>query len=90
MRAGGRRPGTSASDTGSRGRARRHRLRDQNLVAALAYGGGLDANLSRHLTVGADVRWLHLFDDEAGVDRFITPAGTLSAVRVGSRLSWRF
>jgi opacity protein-like surface antigen len=61
-----------------------------NLTAALAYGGGVDARVSRRLAVGADVRWLQMLDDEPGDDPFITPAGTLSTIRVGARVRWRF
>jgi hypothetical protein len=61
-----------------------------NLTAAIAYGGGVDVALSRRLAVGADARWLSLFDDEAGVETFITPDGALTTVRIGSRVTWRF
>ncbi len=61
-----------------------------NLTAAIAYGGGVDVAVSRRLSIGADARWLYLFDDEAGAERFITPDGTLTTVRIGSRVSWRF
>ncbi len=61
-----------------------------SLVPALAYGGGVAVRISSRLAVGADVRCLHLLDDSAELDRFITPSGTLTTVRVGSRVSWRF
>jgi hypothetical protein len=46
--------------------------------------------VSRRLAVGADVRSLHLLDEAANPGRFITPAGALSTLRVGSRVSWQF
>lgn len=61
-----------------------------SLTVALSYGGSVTTQISRRLAVGADVRSLHLFDERAKVDRFITPSGTLSTVRVGSRVSWQF
>jgi hypothetical protein len=60
------------------------------LTAAFSFGGGAAVNLTRRFALGVDVRSLHLRDEEAGVDRFITPAGMLSAVRVAGRASWRF
>lgn len=60
------------------------------LTAAIAYGGGVDVAVSPRLAIGADARRLSLFDDEAHVERFITPDGALTTVRVGSRVTWRF
>jgi len=61
-----------------------------SLTVALSYGGGVTMQISRRLGVGADVRLLHLLDEQADADRFITPSGTLSTVRAGSRVSWQF
>lgn len=61
-----------------------------NLTPALSFGGGAKVRISRRIAVGADVRSLHLRDDRPTPERFITPAGTLSTLRVGSRVSWRF
>jgi hypothetical protein len=61
-----------------------------SLVAAVSYGGGVAARAARRLEVGADGRWLHLFDDPPSPDRLITPAGNLTTIRIGSRVSWRF
>jgi hypothetical protein len=65
-------------------------LTRSSLVVATSFGGGATFQISRRLAVGADVRSLQLFDDEATADRFITPSGVLSTLRVGSRVSWRF
>jgi opacity protein-like surface antigen len=59
-------------------------------LAAFSFGGGVTVQISGRLAIGADVRSLHLFDDEATADRFIMPSGTLSTLRFGSRLSWLF
>jgi hypothetical protein len=61
-----------------------------NVTLAWSGGGGVTVDLARRLALGVDVRSLHLLDEDATPDRFITPAGRLSAVRVGSRISWRF
>ena len=61
-----------------------------NLVVALSFGGGAIVQISPRLALGADVRSLHLLDEEAAPDRFIVPSGTLSTLRVGSRISWQF
>lgn len=61
-----------------------------NLTLAFSFGGGATVHISRRLAVGADVRSLHLRDEEAKADRFIMPSGTLSTLRVGSRVSWQF
>lgn len=61
-----------------------------NPVAAFSFGGGVTVQISRRLAMGADVRSLHLFDEEAKLDRFIMPSGALSTLRVGSRICWRF
>jgi opacity protein-like surface antigen len=61
-----------------------------NTTVAFSFGGGSAVRISPRFAIGADVRSLHLGDEEAGPDRFITPSGTLSTLRVGSRISWRF
>jgi hypothetical protein len=61
-----------------------------SLTAAFSFGGGATARIAPRLSFGVDVRSLHLRDDDARPERFITPAGTLSTLRVGSRVSWRF
>lgn len=65
-------------------------LTRSSLTLAISFGGGAAVRLSRRLEVGVDVRSLHLLDDPAPVERFIVPSGTLSTLRVGSRVSWRF
>jgi opacity protein-like surface antigen len=57
---------------------------------ALSVGGGLEVQISDRLAFGVDVRARHLFDEEAPLDRFIMPAGTLRTLRAGSHVSWRF
>jgi hypothetical protein len=59
-------------------------------VLAFSAGGGAGFRLSRRLALSADVRSLHLFDEAAVAERFITPSGTLSTLRVGARVSWLF
>jgi hypothetical protein len=59
-------------------------------VVAVSFGGGVSARVSRQLAIGADLRVLHLFDDESTAERFIQPSGTLRTVRLGSRVSWEF
>lgn len=49
-----------------------------SLTVAVSYGGGVMVQISSRLAVGADVRSLHVFDEPAAADRFITPAGTLA------------
>jgi hypothetical protein len=61
-----------------------------SLTVALSFGGGATVQVSRRLAIGADVRSLHLLDEAANLDRFITPSGALSTLRVGSRVSWQF
>jgi hypothetical protein len=61
-----------------------------NVVAAFAFGGGVALRLTRRLDIGGDVRSLHLLDEDPIPARFITPAGWLSTLRVGSRVSFRF
>jgi hypothetical protein len=65
-------------------------LTRSSLTIAVSFGGGATVQLARRLGVGIDVRSLHLRDDPASVERFIVPSGTLSTLRVGSRVSWRF
>ena len=60
------------------------------VAPALSVGGGVDVRLGQQIAVGADVRSAHVFDAEADPDRFIEPAGALSTLRAGSRVSWRF
>lgn len=59
-------------------------------AAAFSFGGGVTVRISRRLAMGADVRSLHLLDEEATADRFIRPSGALNTLRVGSRISWQF
>jgi hypothetical protein len=59
-------------------------------VVAVSFGGGVAARVSRQFTIGADVRVLHLFDEESPPERFIQPSGALRTVRLGSRVSWEF
>ena len=61
-----------------------------SLTLALSFGGGATVQVSRRLAIGADVRSLHLLDEAANLERFITPSGALSTLRVGSRVSWQF
>jgi len=61
-----------------------------NVVMAFSFGGGVTVPLSRRLEIGADVRSLHLLDEEATPARFITPDGLLRTLRVGARVSLRF
>lgn len=57
---------------------------------ALSIGGGVSMKVSRRLDVGIDVRSLHLLDNDAEAERFITPAGAPDTLRVGARIRWRF
>ena len=61
-----------------------------SLTLALSFGGGATVQVSRRLAIGADVRSLHLLDEAANLERFITPSGALSTLRVASRVSWQF
>jgi hypothetical protein len=61
-----------------------------SLIPALSVGGGATVRISRRLDLGADVRWLRLFDEASTPDRFIMPSGTLSTLRVGARVRWHF
>jgi hypothetical protein len=70
--------------------AERVELTRSSLTLALSFGGGATVQVSRRLAIGADVRSLHLLDEAANPDRFITPSGALSTLRVGSRVSWQF
>jgi hypothetical protein len=65
-------------------------LTRSSLTAAVSFGGGVSIRISPRFAVGADVRSLHLFDDDPAIGQFITPAGTLSTLRVGSRISYEF
>jgi hypothetical protein len=65
-------------------------LTRSSLTLAISFGGGASVPVSRRFAVGVDVRSLHLFDNEATIGQFITPAGTLSTLRVGSRVSYEF
>jgi hypothetical protein len=60
------------------------------IAPAVSFGGGVAVQIARRAALGADVRSVRLFDDEATADRFIVPAGAISTVRVGSRVSWQF
>jgi opacity protein-like surface antigen len=57
---------------------------------ALSIGAGVEVQVTRRFALGVDVRSRHLFDEEARLDRFIIPAGTLNTLRVGSHASWQF
>ena len=48
-----------------------------HVVPAFSFGGGATVQVWRGLALGADVRSLHLLDDEAKPDRFIMPSGML-------------
>jgi hypothetical protein len=61
-----------------------------SLTVAISFGGGATVRILRRFAVGADVRLLHLLDEAATLGRFITPAGTLSTLRIGSRLGYEF
>jgi hypothetical protein len=61
-----------------------------NVAVAFSFGGGATVQISRRFALGVDMRSLHLFDDEAKIDRFIMPSGVLSTLRIGSRVSWHF
>lgn len=65
-------------------------LTRSKVVAVLSFGAGVSVRIARRFEVGADIRSLHALDEEADADRFITPSGVLSTLRVGSRASWRF
>lgn len=60
------------------------------LALAVSAGGGIAVSISRRFAIGADIRSLTILDDEPSLDRYITPAGALQTVRVGSRVTWRF
>jgi hypothetical protein len=60
------------------------------VALALSIGGGAEVRFGRRLALGADVRSAHIFEEHADPDRFIEPAGTLSTLRVGLRVGWRF
>jgi hypothetical protein len=57
---------------------------------AWSCGGGATLPVTTRLSIGADVRVLQLLDEEAGAERFITPAGALTTVRIGVRAGWGF
>jgi hypothetical protein len=65
-------------------------LTRSKVTAALSIGGGAEVQISSRLAVGADVRSLHVFDENAKADRFIMPSGVLRTLRVGTRVGWRF
>jgi len=60
------------------------------VVLALSFGGGAAVEITPRLALGIDLRALQLFDEEPTPARFITPAGRLGTLRVGSRVSWLF
>lgn len=72
------------------GAAGRVELTRSSVTLALSFGAGAAVRFSRRFAIGADVRSLHLFDDAARLDRFITPAGRLTTLRIGSRLTYEF
>lgn len=61
-----------------------------SLTLALSVGAGAALRVSRRLAIGVDVGSLHLLDRDPSLNRFISPAGTLSTLRVGSRVGWAF
>ena len=61
-----------------------------SLTTALSLGGGIVLPVSDRVSIGAELRSLHLFDKDATPDRAIEPAGRLGTLRVGGRVSWRF
>lgn len=61
-----------------------------SVVGALSFGGGMSVALTTRLLLGADVRSLHLFDEEPAEDRRILPGGRLVTLRAGARVGWRF
>lgn len=61
-----------------------------NLTVAVSFGGGVAVQISRRVAVGADVRSLHLLDEEASTEHFMMPSSALSTLRIGSRVSWAF
>lgn len=65
-------------------------LTRSNVVFAWAIGGGATIDLTRRFAIGVDVRTLQLHDAQPTAERFITPAGRLSTLRLGSRVAWRF
>ena len=65
-------------------------LTRSNLTPAIAFGGGATFGVTRRLGVGVDLRSLHVLDDDGEEARFITPAGTLSGMRLGVRVEWTF
>jgi hypothetical protein len=60
------------------------------LTVALSYGGGITLPIWQRVSAGADVRLLHLFDQDPNPAWFIMPAGALSTVRIGARIGWDF
>jgi len=68
----------------------RPELTRSNLTPAIAFGGGATLGVTRRLGLGVDLRSLHVLDDDGEEARFITPAGTLSAIRLGVRVEWGF
>jgi hypothetical protein len=65
-------------------------LTRSSVTVALSVGAGAMVRISRRFALGADVRSLHLFDEAAPVERFISPSGRLTTLRVGSRISYEF
>jgi hypothetical protein len=53
-------------------------------------GAGIEVPVASRLALGVDIRSRHLFDEEAGTDRYIIPAGTLNTLRVGLHATWKF
>ena len=50
---------------------------------ALTAGAGLDVRVWKGLSIAADARYLHLFDDRVGV-------GELDITRIGAKVSWSY
>ncbi len=60
------------------------------VTLAVSFGGGATVRVAPRLFVGVDVRSLNLLDEDVPDGPSITPAGTLSTWRVGSRVTWQF
>lgn len=82
--------GAAGSSVGSATNVVPVEFKRSELALTLSFGGGVAVDLSRRFTLGAEVRAVRLFGEEASPDRFIVPAGTMTMVRVGSRVSYRF
>lgn len=61
-----------------------------SLTTAISLGGGIVLPVSDRISIGAELRSLHLFDKDATPDRAIEPSGRLGTLRIGARVGWRF